>query len=94
MIGQFEAVGNDIEGLTQFLVAGDVELPPLSLGMDTVGPSQSPHIGVTFPNYLLPMIYSADEEDGDSDLGSDGDDPEWEARYADFAGQSDSGNFD
>lgn len=69
----------------QFQAAGNNSV------MDTVGPSQSPKVGVTLPNYLMP---TGVDEDSNSDSGSDVDDPEWVARYNDFAGQSDSGNSD
>jgi len=54
------------------------------------GPA-SPTIGVTFLDYLLPLgRSSSDEEPKDDDV----DDPNWDAEYADFYGDSDEGNSD
>ena len=88
---QFMEADNSLEGLTQFLVGGDLELPPLSPDVERAVETHSPQIGMTFPDYLLPIEGSnSDKIDEDDDMG----DPDWDAKYADFAYDSDGANFD
>ena len=53
---QFEAPEGDQAGLSQFLVVGDLELPPLSPDPEPPLSSYSSTIGVTYPSYLLPIL--------------------------------------
>ena len=93
LLSQFEGADEQLEGLTPFLVAGDLELPPLSpTGHAITGGTHSPVFNVTYPNYLLPIGGSSSDEECDDDDTDD--DPDWSARYADFAADSDEGNSD
>jgi len=91
LLHQFESTESSLEGLTPFLVGGDLELPPLSLPVEDEQGTHSPRIGVTFPDYLLPIPGS---DSTDSDEEDDMADPEWVAKYADFACDSDGENSD
>ena len=49
LLQQFESAGGDMNGLSQFLVAGDLELLPLTSRSAPSVPTYSPRYGVTFP---------------------------------------------
>lgn len=55
LLAQFERTEDVVEGLIQFLVGGDLELPPLLPPAELVADTQEPVVGVTFPDYLLPI---------------------------------------
>lgn len=73
------------------MVAGDLELPPLSLTLPWTMGTHSLVINVTYPDYLLPTRGSSTEDSMDDD---EDDDPEWAAWYAEFAADSDEANSD
>ena len=91
LLPQFEAAGSLTEELKPFLVGGDVELPQLSFAGTPLEQSRAAIVGVTYPNYFLPMLSS---EASESDEEADSDDPDWLVQYCDFAYDSDANNSD
>lgn len=70
---------------------GDLELPPLSPDGELIVGGRSPTFGVTFPKYLLPIeVTSSDDYSEDDNV----EDPDWDAKYADFVCDSNGGNSD
>lgn len=70
LLPHFQATNSTDEGLTQFLVAGDLELPPFTPDVAPLVPLYSPTVGVTYPIYFLPILVSSSDdskEEGDAE---------------------------
>ena len=72
-------------------IGGDIDLLALTREDSPILPSYSPRVGVTFPNYLLPLLSN---ESDDASVMEDMEDPDWEVVYCDFACDSNASNSD